>query len=176
MAKGYNEFLEGLKFEGGETSQIEVAEEAIKKHLFRMVNDLEMENGESIDINKIVELIADKLGLQAYKIQISKYITQLLQKGKYQFDIDDNGNIRANYSRLYMIQKDNDRRGREEANKILQGFVKRVEEYASQLEQKNIKVTESSLQNQFCEEELNKNANWIDIAIFSVMENRNQEK
>lgn len=176
MARGESKFIEGLKYDDGGTSQKEVAEEAIRIQLFRMINDLEMENGESVDINKMVESIADKLGLQAYKIRITQYITQILQSGRYQFDIDDNGNIRANYSRLFMIRKVMDQRNREEANKILQGFVQKVEEYARQLEDKNIKVTESTLQNKFTEEELNKDKNWIDIAIFATMEKREQEK
>ena len=169
-------FLQKLRYEDGNASQRKVAEEAIERQLFVTINDLKLENGDVIDINEMTNLIANKLGIQQYKSQIRQYITELIQNGSYQVIIDDNGNIKANYSRLYIMRKIEEQRNREEANKILQGFVQKVEEYASYLEHKNIKVTERTLQSKFSEEELKMNGNWIDIAIFAVMENRNKEK
>ena len=105
MNKPQNEFLNGLKYVEGETSQRKVAEEAIKKQLFSMLIDLNLKNGEATDLNEMVEQIANNLGLQAEKNQIAQYVTKVLRTGNYQFDIDDNGNIRANYSRLYQLQE-----------------------------------------------------------------------
>ena len=114
MNKVQNEFLNGLKYEEGETSQKEVAREAIRKQLFGILNDSQLKKGESRDLNETVEQIANDLGLQENKAQIAQYITQLLQSGHYQFDIDDNGNIRANYSRLYMLQEQSAEKNRKE--------------------------------------------------------------
>lgn len=171
-----NEFLNGLKYEEGETSQKQVAKEAIKNQLFKILRDSELKKGESRDLNETVGEIANSLGLQENKAQIAQYITELFQSGEYQFDIDENGNIRANYSRLYMIQKANDKRGREEAEEILHGFMIRVENYVKELEQQKVKITEISVMNKFSEEELKKNGGWIDLAIFHVLEMKNQEK
>ena len=176
MERQRSGFLQELKYEDEIASQKKVAEEAITRQLFVTINDLKLENGDIIDINEMTNLIANKLGLQQYKSQIQRYITELIQNGSYEVIIDENGNIKANYSRLYMMKKAEEQRKCEEANRILQGFVDKVEEYASYLEHKNIKVTESTLQSKFSEEELKRNENWIDIAIFSVMENRNKEK
>lgn len=105
MNKPQNEFLNGLKYEEGETSQRKIAEEAIRKQLFSMLLELHLKNGESTNFDEIVEQIANNLGLQANKAQIAQYVTKVLQSGNYQFDIGDNGNIRANYSRLYQLQE-----------------------------------------------------------------------
>lgn len=176
MTRGLNEFLKGLRIEGGEASQKEVAEEAIKKQLFRILDDLNLKKGETVDLDKTVEKIANSLGLQENKVQIAQYITKLFQSDEYQFDIDDNGNIRANYSRLYMIQKANDQRGREEAEGILYGFIQKVETYIKELEQQKVKITEVSVMHRFSEEELRKNGEWIDLAIDHVLEMRKKQE
>ena len=98
-------FLNRLRYVEEKTSQIKVAEESIRKQLFSMLLDLHLKNGESTNFDEIVEKIANNLGLQANKAQIAQYVTKVLQSGNYQFDIGDNGNIRANYSRLYQLQE-----------------------------------------------------------------------
>lgn len=176
MNKPKNEFLNGLKYGEGETSQKEVAQEAIKKQLFSMLIDSNLKNGEAISLNGTVEQIANNLGLQAEKNQIAQYVTQLFKSGNYQFDIDDNGNIRANYSRLYMLQEESAEEERKKVNGILQEFIQRAEEYASQLSQQKVKVTEITLMNQFSEKELDQNSGLIDLAIAHVLETQNLEK
>ena len=176
MNKAQNGFLNGLKYVEGETSQKQVAKEAITKQLFKILEDSKLQKGESKDINHIAEQIANNLGLQENKARIIQYITQIFNSGNYEFDIDESGNIRANYSRIYMIQKAADQKGREEANEILQHFKQRTEEYAKQLEERKIKVSEYTLQNNFSEEEHQMYAEWIGIAIFAVVEEQNQEK
>lgn len=98
-------FLNRLRYVEEKTSQIKVAEESIRKQLFSMLLDLHLKNGESTNFDEIVEKIANNLGLQANKPQIAQYVTKVLQTGNYQFDIGDNGSIRANYSRLYQLQE-----------------------------------------------------------------------
>lgn len=176
MKKAQNEFLNGLKYAEGETSQKQVAKEAIKKQLFKILNDSKLQKGESRDIDQTAEQIANNLGLQENKARIIQYITYLFNSGNYEFDIDESGNIRANYSRIYMLQKAEDQRGKEDAEKILQGFVQKAKEYARQLEHKKTKVTLYTLENQFSKEELEKYGDWIKIAIFAVVEQKNQEK
>ena len=105
MNEARNEFLNGLRYNKSETSQKEVVEEAIRKQLFSKLLELHLKNGESANFNEIVEQIANNLGLQKNKIKVAQYVTKLLQSGNYQFDIDDNGNIRASYSRLYQLQE-----------------------------------------------------------------------
>lgn len=176
MTRGQNEFLKGLKFEDGKISQKEVAEEAIKKQLFRILNESKMQKGESKEIDEVVEQIANNLGLQANKEAIAQYIKQLFQSGEYQFDIDENGNIKANYSRLYMLQKQSDEIETKKVNEILQGFIQRVEMHVDKLEQQKAKITEVSVMHQFSEEELQKNGGWIDLAIDHVLEMREKQE
>ena len=176
MNTAQNEFLNGLKYEEGETSQKQIAEEAIKKQLFRILHDSKMKKGESKDLNETVEQISNDLGLQENKVQIAQYITQLLQSGNYQFDIDDNGNIRANYSRLYILQETAAEKNREEVYEILQEFIQRTELYASELEKQNARVTETNLKNKFSPREQDLKGNWITLAIDHVLENRNQDR
>lgn len=176
MARGSNEFIKGIRFPNGDTSQKEVAKETIRKQLFRILNDSNMQKGESKDLNEMVDEIANNIGLQQYRIQIAQYITQLLQTDQYQYGIDENGNIKANYTRLYMIQKETDKKGREEADEILQGFIQRVEKYAKELEKNEVKVTDASLIKQFDEIEIKKDNVWIESAIEYVLETRNEER
>lgn len=174
MARGHSEFLDGLKFKDGKTSQRQVAEDAIKKQLFKILGDSQLKKGDSKDLNETVDQIANNLGLQSNKNQIVQYITQLFQSGEYQFDIDDNGNIRANYGRLYMLQNKAEEEELKKGNEIMQGFKQRVEAYATQLSQQKIKVTEYTLMNAFSEKEIEKDGEWIDIAIFAVIEKRKE--
>ena len=173
MARGYNKFLEGIKFQDGEASQKEVAEEAIKKQLFNIITNAKLQKGESIDINETVRQIADNLGLQEHKTKVMQYIIALFKSGDYQYDLNEDGNIRANYSRIYMIQKECDQKGKEEADGILRGFIERVEDYVKKMEQQKAIITDASIMNQFSEEELQKNGEWIDLAIDHVLEARN---
>ena len=176
MNKPQNEFLNGLKYVEGETSQRKVAEEAIKKQLFSMLIDLNLKNGEATDLNEMVEQIANNLGLQAEKNQIAQYVTKVLRTGNYQFDIDDNGNIRANYSRLYLLQEISAEKERKEVNGILQGFIEKTKLYASELEQQNVRVTATNLRNKFSPREQEFKDNWIAIAIDKVLEMQSLEK
>lgn len=176
MNKARNEFLNELKYAEGETSQKKVAQEAIKRQLFCRLLDLNLKNGESTDLDETVEQIADSLGLQANKTQIVQYITQLLQSGNYQYGINSKGNIEAKYNRLYMLQEEAGEKSREEMHDILQEFVERTELYASELEQQNIKVTETNLRNKFSEREQEFKGNWITLAIDKVLEMQSQEK
>lgn len=176
MNKARNEFLNELKYAEGETSQKKVAQEAIKRQLFCRLLDLNLKNGESTDLDETVEQIADSLGLQANKAQIVQYITQLLQSGNYQYGINSKGNIEAKYNRLYMLQEEAGEKSREEMHDILQEFVERTELYASELEQQNIKVTETNLRNKFSEREQEFKGNWITLAIDKVLEMQSQEK
>lgn len=176
MAIGENEFLKGLKFKDGETSQKEVAKENIRKQLFKILMDSNLQKGESRDLYETAEEIANNLGMQQNKEKIAQYIIQLFQGDQYQYNIDESGNIKANYSRLYMIQKERDRKGHEEAEEILQGFIQKVERYAKEMEQKKVVITEASLMRQFEEKELQRNSVWIDLAIDHVLEAREQEK
>lgn len=176
MNKPQNEFLNGLKYVEGETSQRKVAEEAIKKQLFSMLIDLNLKNGEATDLNEMVEQIANNLGLQAEKNQIAQYVTKVLRTGNYQFDIDDNGNIRANYSRLYLLQEISAEKERKEVNGILQGFIEKTKLYASELEQQNVRVTATNLRNKFSSREQEFKNNWIAIAIDKVLEMQSLEK
>lgn len=105
MNEARNEFLNELRYNKSETSQKEVVEEAIRKQLFSKLLELHLKNGESANFNEIVEQIANNLGLQKNKIKVAQYVIKVLQSGNYQFDIDDNGNIRASYSRLYQLQE-----------------------------------------------------------------------
>jgi len=176
MTRGLNEFLNGLKFKDGETSQNTVAEEAIKRELFIVMNELDLENGQVVKMNKVVQLICDKLGIHGNKYKIAQIATQVFQDGKYLHKINADGNIEAAYGKAELLQKQRDNRIHKEAEDLLHVFIEKVEQYASQLEKKKVRVTEITLMNQFSEEELQKNRNWIDLAIGHVLEIKNQEK
>ena len=176
MARGQNEFLKGLKVEVDEASQKEVAEEAIKKQLFRILNTLDLENGSTVDLFETVKQIANILGMQESKKQIAQYITQLFQSGRYQFDIDEKGNIRANYNMIYMIQRESDKKGKEEAERILKGFIEKVEIQVNEMQQRKEIITDASIMSKFSEKERIINREWIDLAIDHVLETQNQER
>lgn len=176
MARGLNKFFKGLRFEGGEASQKEVAEETIKKQLFIIMNELDLENGQTIEMNKIVKLISDKLGVQLNKNKIAQIVTQIFQNGEYKQKINEQGNVEIVLSTADILQKQRDDRIHEEAENMLHGFVEQVQEYVKKLEQQHVKVTEITLSNNFSPEEIEKNGTWIDLAIDHVLEKRNQEK
>jgi len=167
-----NEFLNGLRYEQGETSQKQVAEDAIKRQLFKILDESKLQKDESKDLNEVAENILVRLGLKQNKAKIAQFIIQLLQSNRYQYNIDENGNIRANYSRLYMLQKEDERKSHEEAEKILQGFIQKVEEHVVQLEQQKARVTEISIMRHFDEEEIYQYRGWIDLAIEHVLQAR----
>ena len=75
-----------------------------------------------------------------------------------------------------MLQEEAGEKSREEMHDILQEFVERTELYASELEQQNIKVTETNLRNKFSEREQEFKGNWITLAIDKVLEMQSQEK
>ena len=176
MARGFNEFLKGLKIQGGEASQKEVAEEVIKKQLFIIMPDLNMENGQTVKLSEIVQMISNRLEEKANKKQIAQVVTQVFRSGEYRYKIDDNGNIEASFSTADILQKSYEDKVREEAAERLQEFVQKVEQYAKELSQQKIRVTEYTLMNKFSEEDLERNESWINLAIDYVLEKQNQER
>lgn len=175
MTRGFNEFLRGLRVKDGETSQVEVAEEAIKKQLFDILFELDMENGQEIEIDKVVQLISEKLGIQDNKNRIVQIITKVFEKGNSNYQINENGKIKAVFNRTYILQKEREKQLHQEAEVILKSFVPQVEMYVSYLEQQKISVNGINLRNQFSEEEREKNPIWIDLAIDRVLNKREQD-
>ena len=176
MARGLNEFLKGLIVENGETSQIEIAEEAIKKQLFIIMREFDMENGQTVKLNEIVKMISDKLGIQRNKRKVAQIVMKIFQSGEYNYKINEKGNIEAVYSKADILQKQRDEEIHEEAENVLHEFIERTEQYAEQLSQQKVKVTEITLMKMFSEKELEKNHGWIDLAIDYVLEKQNQER
>lgn len=176
MNEARNEFLNGLKVEEGETSQIEVAEEAIKKQLFGILIDIDLKNGETIELSKIVDKIADSLGLQTNKPKIFQCLAKTLKDGSYQFDIDDNGNVKANYNRLYSLQELSTESEKRQSNYIYQQFIEKAKLYASELQEQDIKVTQGNLMSKFSTTEQEFHSNWISLAIDKVLEMQELEK
>ena len=176
MARGLNDFLKGLRFEGGETSQIEVAEEAIKKELFIIMPELNLENGQIVKMSKVVELISNKLGINTNKMQIAQIVTKVFQTGNYSYQINDNGDVVAKFNTADILQKEYEDKVHEEAEEILHKFVQQVEDYATKLTQQKMQVSAVSLQSMFSEEALQQNPIWIDLAISHVLDTQNQER
>lgn len=176
MARGISDFLKGLKVENGETSQIEVAEEAIRKELFIIMPELNLENGQTVKMSKVVGMISDKLGINSNKMQIAEIIIQAFQTGHYSYKIDDKGNIEACFSRADILQKQYENKMHEEAEEILHKFVQQANEYANELLRQKTPISVANLQAMFSEEELQQNHIWIDLAISHVLEKQNQER
>jgi len=176
MTRGLNGFLKGLKFEGGETSQIEVAEEAIKKELFIIMQELNLQNGQTVKMNNIVQLISNKLGINTNKMQIAQIVMKVFQTGNYTYKINDNGDVEASFSTADILQREYEKQVHEEAEAKLHQFIQQTEQYANQLEQQNVKVTELNLQGLFSQEEQERNSIWIDLAIDHVLQEQNQER
>ena len=176
MARGLNEFLKGLKFESGETSQIEVAEEAIKKELFTILSELNLENGQTIKINKVVQLIANNLGINANKMQIEQIVTKVFSSGHYCYKINDNGDIEADFNTADILQKQHANQAREQAVTKLHEFVYKVEQFVGQLSQQKVPISVVNLQAMFSKEEQEQHPIWIDLAIDTVLGNLEQEK
>ena len=124
MARGHNEFLEGLKVEGGETSQIEIAEEAIKKELFKIIVDMDLENGQCVKMSRLVQLISENLGIAGNKKQIEQIITKLFQTDRYLHKINSDGDVVANYNKMYILQKQHEKNEREKAHQISRKFMR----------------------------------------------------
>lgn len=114
MYEAKNEFLKGLKYEEDENSQRQIAEEAIRKQFFYMLNELNLENGDAVSLNQMCEQIGNNLGLETSKI--AQFIRQVFQQREYQYYIDDKGNVVANYDRLYILQQQDAEQLRKEAN------------------------------------------------------------
>jgi hypothetical protein len=159
-------FLDGILVMSPEEEQKRVAEENINKRLFRIIDSLNLENGDVIELSPIAEKIANDIGIE--KEKIINHITQLFQSGRYQFSIDDNGNIIANYNRLYMIQLKEAREGCQAAEKKMQEYIQLVRKYIGNLEGQKITITREAIISQFDEGDLRKNPIWIDLAIESV--------
>lgn len=106
MNEQRKQFLNELKYIERETSQEEMVKEAIRKQLFVRLNEMKLKKDETTDLNQMAEYISKKLEISEYQIQIAQYIKQVLQSGNYQFDIDEKGDIRANYSRLFLLQQE----------------------------------------------------------------------
>lgn len=176
MKRSQNEFLKGLKNEDGKTSQKQIAQEAIRKQLFHRLNALDLKNGETTNLNNMAEQIADDLGLQTEINQITQYLMTLFKSGNYQFDLDDKGDIRANYSRLHILQEKEAEQSRAEVKAILQSYVDRTLAYASELESQNIRVTAVNLKHKFSLREQEFQNNWITLAIDKVLAMQNLEK
>ena len=176
MARGLNDFLKGLKFEGGETSQIEGAEDAIKKELFIIMPELNLKNGQTVKMNKVVELISNKLGINTNKMQIEQIVTKIFQKDYYLYKINDKGDVVAEFTTADILQKQYEDKVHEEAEEILHKFVQQAEDYATKLTQQNMQVSALSLQAMFSEGELQQNPIWIDLAISHVLDTQNQER
>lgn len=176
MTRGLNQFLKGLKVENGDTFQKQVAEETIKKEFFVIMQEIDLEDGQIVEMENVVQLISDKLGIVGNKKKIVQILTQVLQSGEYLYIVNENGDIETSYGNVEIFQKQREKQMKEEATGMLQRFVYKVEQYATQLEHQKVKVTEFTLLQQFDNEELEKNAHWIDLAIDHVLEMREQQK
>ena len=172
-----SEFRRGLQNLDGETAQRKIAGEFITNKLFAILCKLDLDNGDTVGLDKITAEIAEQFGLQSYKEQIAQCIIETLQRKEYQYTVDPKRRIiRANYDRLYQLQRASDKDGRKKAEAKLKKFVEKAEEYAKKLESEHIEVTEYTLLDQFAQEDLEHNRSWIEIAIYSVVDSRNQER
>lgn len=176
MFKGNLQFLNGLISEKGKTDQIQLAQESIRKQLFRRIDEINPQNGESINLVEIVDYIANNLGLQMYRQQIAQYIKELLSGENYEFGIDEKGNIIAKYSRLFRIQRETDKEAHKKASNTLQMFVDRVNTYAKELEEQKVKVTADSLKSKFTFREQEVDKINIMLAIEKVLKMQELEK
>ena len=176
MFKGNQEFLKGLRYGNSEESQIKLAQESIRKQLFKRIGEINPQNGESINLGKTVDYIANNLGLQMYKQQITQYITELFSGESYEFGIDEKGNIIAKYSRLFRIQREADKEAHKRASDTLQMFVDRVNTYAKELEEQKVKVTADSLKSKFTFREQEVDKINIMLAIEKVLKMQELEK
>ena len=176
MTKEHNQFIKELSYKNSETSQKEVAEESIRNQLFKIIYEFEIANGNEVALDNVVELISDRLGMQLYKSNIEKYVSQVLESGKYKYSIDCNGNIKADFNKLDLLQKQYSDERNERAIRRLEYFVQRAEIYANELRQRKVKVTVENLKNQFTPEEQEKNRTWINLAITKILKDRNEER
>lgn len=176
MFKGNQKFLRGLRYEEGDQGQIEIAQESIRKQLFKRIGEINPQNGESINLAEMVDYIANNLGLQMHKQQIAQYINELFSGENYEFGIDEKGNIIAKYSRLFRIQRETDKEAHKRASDTLQMFVDRVNTYAKELEEQKVKVTADSLKSKFTFREQEVDKINIMLAIEKVLKMQELEK
>lgn len=184
------EFREGLQVEQSRKTQIEVAEEEIRKELFRILTVWDVKEEKSGKLKEVVDSIADKLGLQGKEEHISEYVTQIFQTGRYQYILEERNKevyIQENLSKFEKSQRKYSDSRYEYALNKLNGYKAKAEEFANQLSVQKAEITPKALHECFDKTEQEKSFNkmgeeepknriWIDLAIEYVMKMQNQER
>jgi len=154
--------------------QKETAETLIREQLFKICFEKDLENGNTIPLKEMVEVISNRLGLPKSKKQISEHVKQVLQSGKYKVKINEEDIIVADLNEMDKRAKKYQDDKNREANETFAKFVELVETHISQLEEQKIKITEQNITKQFSEEQRQRDYLWIDLAIGKVLRERNQ--
>jgi len=154
--------------------QKQTAEILIKEQLFKIVNEFDLENGYTLKLNEMVEIISNRLGLQKNKEHIAQYIKQILHTGKYKVSINDEDIIEVILNEQERRTKEYQDEQNKKAKLELAKFVKLAETYSNQLECQNLKINKENIKKQFNQEQREKDYLWIDLAIDKVLREREQ--
>ena len=176
MQKKQQKFAESIRCEDAQKAQDEIAQESIKRELFKILVNSDIENGKKLELEQVVDLVVLELGLNSDREQLKNYIKKTIQSGKYKYKIDKDGHITQNFNKLAEAQKKHSDRESEIAKQTLLGFVQKVEMHAKNLQSKNTALNEKNLKSQFSEEELENNRIWINLAVAKFLTSQNQER
>lgn len=175
MPKKQQEFAKGLKYESAQEVQDKIAKEAIRRELFKNIFNFDVENGNKLELNHVVDLIGLELGIESDKEKLKTYVEETIQSGKYKYKIKE-GYIISDFDKVSQAQKERSDKEYKLAKETLQSFIQRVETFASDLSHKRISITEESLKSQFDEEEIEDNKIWINLAVTKFLSSQNQER
>ena len=176
MQQKQQEFAKSLRSEKAQESQNEIAKEAIRRALFKILSSLDIENGKKVELNHVVDLILLELGNNLDREMLEAYIRETIQSGKYKYKINQEEKIISDLNKLAHAQKKHNDRESEVAKEILQTFIQKVEIFAKELSNKKIKITKENLKSQFEERELEDNKIWIDLAVTKYLSIQKQER
>ena len=74
MQQKQQEFAKSLRSEKAQESQNEIAKEAIRRALFKILSSLDIENGKKVELNHVVDLILLELGNNLDREMLEAYI------------------------------------------------------------------------------------------------------
>lgn len=185
-----NQFKENLKYQG---ESEEVSKEHISQKLFSFLHDLDLDDGIAVDLSRAVKHISESLELSGVEEQLGEYIKTLLTvtlngEREYQYVISTSEEgvvqIKASYDRLYEGRRENDKKEKIEAERILKGFVDKAKQYARELETEKAPVNMFTLYEKFEQGYTEPNSRfkwekdkyWIEIAVSTVLESEKSER
>ena len=162
----------------------EIKSRTIMTVFWNYMDKIDLENGQSVKLQDAIDAVFEELNKEVSKADIEEQVGNILKSEKYIYRLDKEINlssinediIKLQLSISEQKQREYQKSKNDYAYEKLATFVKKVEMYKKELESKKIKITESSLRQQFSEDEQEKNPRWITLAIGKILNIQEQSR